>query len=84
MSANAASVSESRRLTVAHYRSLFSYQNINGVWIPSALLIVGTAIVKVQWLPYAAALALALGTWKLVGASTYLATIVWLQKSWRD
>ncbi|KAI1003799.1 NADH-cytochrome b5 reductase 1 [Podosphaera aphanis] len=36
----------------------------DGFFIPSALLILGTAIVKIDWLPYATALALALGSYK--------------------
>jgi hypothetical protein len=35
------------------------------VYIPSALLIVGVAIVKKEWLPYAAVLAAVLGGWKV-------------------
>lgn len=42
-----------------------SKQNINGVYIPSALLIVGIAIVKIQWLPYAAILASLIGGYKI-------------------
>jgi hypothetical protein len=38
---------------------------VHGVYIPSALLIVGIAIIKSEWLPYAAALALVLGGWKI-------------------
>lgn len=45
--------------------SWLSPQYINGVYIPSALLLVGTAIVKIEWLPFAAVLALALGGWKV-------------------
>ena len=46
---------------------LFAPQYVQGVYIPSALLIVGTAIVKKEWLPFAAALALVLGGWKVYG-----------------
>ncbi|MCJ1430107.1 NADH-cytochrome b5 reductase [Sticta canariensis] len=42
-----------------------SPQYINGIYIPSALLMVGVGIVKKQWLPYAAVLALVLGSWKV-------------------
>jgi len=38
---------------------------INGVYIPSGLIIAGCAIVKAVWLPYAIALALMLGGWKV-------------------
>lgn len=41
---------------------------IDGVYIPSALLIVGTAIVKKEWLPYAITLALLLGGFKIYGS----------------
>ncbi|KAJ4290277.1 NADH-cytochrome b5 reductase [Kalmusia sp. IMI 367209] len=44
---------------------LFATQYVQGVYIPSALLIVGTAIVKKEWLPFAAALAVILGGWKV-------------------
>jgi len=40
-------------------------QYVHGVYIPSALLLVGTAIVRKEWLPYAAVLALVLGGWKV-------------------
>ncbi|KAF2438508.1 oxidoreductase, FAD-binding family protein [Karstenula rhodostoma CBS 690.94] len=46
---------------------LLSTQYVQGVYIPSALLIVGTAIVKKEWLPFAAALAVVLGAWKAYG-----------------
>jgi cytochrome-b5 reductase len=36
-------------------------QYVHGVYIPSALLIVGVAIIKQEWLPYAVALAAVLG-----------------------
>ncbi|KAG9236996.1 hypothetical protein BJ875DRAFT_191256 [Amylocarpus encephaloides] len=38
---------------------------VDGVYIPSGLLIFGCAIVKREWLPYAVALALALGSYKV-------------------
>lgn len=38
---------------------------VNGVLIPSALLLVGTAIVKIEWLPFAVALVGLLGAWKV-------------------
>ncbi|KAL9120419.1 MAG: hypothetical protein Q9187_003029 [Circinaria calcarea] len=46
-------------------RSFLSPQYIHGVYIPSGLLIVGVAICKFEWLPYAIALALALGSYKI-------------------
>lgn len=45
--------------------SALSSQNINGVYIPSALLLVGVAIVKAEWLPYAAAFAAIVGGYKV-------------------
>ena len=42
-----------------------SSQYVNGIYIPSGLLLVGIAIIKTEWLPYAAVLALALGSWKM-------------------
>jgi cytochrome-b5 reductase len=44
--------------------SLTSSQNINGIYIPAGLLIVGTLIVKKEWTPFAALLAVALGALK--------------------
>ncbi|MCJ1358646.1 MAG: NADH-cytochrome b5 reductase [Icmadophila ericetorum] len=41
-----------------------SPQYINGVYIPSGLLLVGVAICKIEWLPYAALVALLLGSYK--------------------
>lgn len=46
-------------------QSFLSPQYINGVYIPSGLLLIGCAIVKIEWIPYAVVLALALGSWKV-------------------
>jgi len=43
---------------------------VDGVYIPSGLLLVGCLIVKREWLPYAIALALALGGYKVFSMST--------------
>jgi hypothetical protein len=43
----------------------FSKQFIEGVYIPSGLLVFGCAITKKEWLPYAIALALVLGGYKI-------------------
>ncbi|KAF4619002.1 hypothetical protein G7Y89_g14844 [Cudoniella acicularis] len=43
----------------------FSKKYIDGVYIPSGLLVVGCLIVKREWVPYAIALALALGGYKV-------------------
>jgi len=40
-------------------------QYIHGVYIPSGLLLVGTYIVKSEWLPYALGVAILLGGWKV-------------------
>jgi cytochrome-b5 reductase len=45
--------------------SLFSRAYIDGIYIPSGLLVIGTLIVKREWLPYAVAVAVALGTFKV-------------------
>ena len=48
--------------------SLLSAQFINGVYIPSGLLTLGVAIVKFEWLPFAIAVSLVLGAWKIYTA----------------
>lgn len=45
--------------------SLLSSQYINGIYIPSGLLLVGIAIVKKEWLPYSVVVAIILGSWKI-------------------
>lgn len=45
--------------------SYLSPQYINGIYIPTGLLLVGVAIVKIEWIPYAAVVALVLGAWKV-------------------
>ncbi|KAF2454069.1 NADH-cytochrome b5 reductase 1 [Lineolata rhizophorae] len=50
--------------------SPFAPQYVHGVYIPAALLIVGTAIVKKEWLPFAVALAAVLGGWKVYASGT--------------
>jgi cytochrome-b5 reductase len=42
---------------------------VDGVYIPSGLLVLGCLIVKREWLPYAIALSLALGGWKVFSMS---------------
>jgi cytochrome-b5 reductase len=42
---------------------------LDGVYIPSGLLVLGCLIVKREWLPYAIALSLALGGWKVFSMS---------------
>ena len=43
----------------------FTSPYINGVYIPSGLLVFGCLIVKKEWVPYAIVLALALGGYKV-------------------
>ncbi|KAK7515350.1 NADH-cytochrome b5 reductase 1 [Phyllosticta citriasiana] len=43
----------------------FAPQYVHGVYIPSALLIVGTLIIKKEWAPFAVLIAAALGGWKV-------------------
>jgi len=50
--------------------SFLSPQYVHGVYIPSALLIVGTAIVKMEWVIYAVAMAALLGAWKVYNNRT--------------
>ncbi|TVY30092.1 NADH-cytochrome b5 reductase [Lachnellula hyalina] len=45
--------------------NLLSKKYVDGVYIPSGLLVVGCLIVKREWVPYAVALALLLGGYKL-------------------
>jgi len=54
---------------VLRFSNWASSENVNGIYIPSALIIVGTAIVKKEWLPYAAALAAVLSAWKVFSNS---------------
>ncbi|KAI9751433.1 MAG: NADH-cytochrome b5 reductase [Lichina confinis] len=44
---------------------LLSSQYVNGIYIPCALLVVGTAILRIQWVPYAIAVAAVLGSVKV-------------------
>jgi cytochrome-b5 reductase len=46
--------------------SLMAPQYITGVYIPSAILIVGTAAFKLQWLPIAIAVCAALGGYQFL------------------
>ncbi|KAF2834549.1 ferredoxin reductase-like protein [Patellaria atrata CBS 101060] len=42
-----------------------AHQYINGIYIPGVLIVVGCAIVKKEWLPYAVVLSVFLGGWKM-------------------
>lgn len=44
--------------------SLFASQYIHGIYIPAGLLVFGMVIVKMEWTPYAALLAVVLGALK--------------------
>jgi cytochrome-b5 reductase len=48
-----------------------SKEHVNGVYIPSGLLLVGVAIVKSEWLPYAILLVIVLAGYKVYSTSTY-------------
>lgn len=51
--------------------SLLSSQFVNGVYIPSGLLILGVGIIKFEWLPFAVAVSLVLGAWKIYSAGQW-------------
>ena len=46
------------------HNGILTKSYVNFIYIPSGLLLVGCAITKPEWLPYAAALAVALGSWQ--------------------
>ncbi|KAE8354918.1 NADH-cytochrome b5 reductase [Aspergillus coremiiformis] len=50
--------------------SAFSSENITGVYVPSALLVVATALFKAEWAPYAVAVAVAIVGAKLFSGSS--------------
>ncbi|KAI9799942.1 MAG: NADH-cytochrome b5 reductase [Sarcosagium campestre] len=50
--------------------SALAPQYIHGIYIPVGLLLVGTAIVKIEWLPYAAIVGVILGAWKVYNNRT--------------
>ena len=51
-----------------------SPQYLHGIYIPTGLLLLGCAIIKMEWLPYAIGLAIVLGAYKVYvnSASTVL------------
>lgn len=53
-------------------RSFLAPQYVNGVYIPWALLVVGTAIVKREWTPFAMVIGLLLGGWKIYNNREWL------------
>ena len=54
--------------------SLFQRKYIDYVYVPALLLIVGTLIVKKEWTPYSALVALAFGIWNFNALSKCLLT----------
>ena len=54
------------KMSTAHRRrpsSPLSPQYITGVYLPSAVLLVATAFVKIEWIPFVAIIAASLGAW---------------------
>jgi cytochrome-b5 reductase len=49
----------------------FSKKYVDGIYIPSGLLVVGCLIVKREWVPYAVLLAAVLGGYKFYASSKY-------------
>ncbi|KAK2740942.1 NADH-cytochrome b5 reductase [Myotisia sp. PD_48] len=66
MSSTKSAFNEYRSNLAPGLSSLTSSSNINGIYIPVVLLVVGTAIVRMEWVIYATALAVILGTWKFL------------------
>ena len=54
------------------YRSVFTSENINGVLIPSTLVVAGTFLFKPEWVPYVVAVTAVLAGLKFMsgGSST--------------
>lgn len=52
-------------------------QYVHGVYIPSTLLVMGCAIVKMEWVPYAVAAAAVLGGWKVYSNGENYTAILW-------
>lgn len=50
---------------MSYLNSWYSSQYLDGIYIPCALLIFGTAIIKNEWIPYAITIALILGSYKI-------------------
>ena len=63
--------------TTAPARSKYLAQPyVEGVYIPSGLLLVGCLIVKKEWTPFALLLAITLGGWKMWNMSEQSADLV--------
>ena len=52
--------------------SYLSRKYFDGIYIPAGLLVFGTVICKMEWAPYAALLALALGVLKFYNMRMFL------------
>ena len=52
--------------------SALAPEYVHGIYIPSALLIVGVAIVKMEWLLYAIVLTAVLAGWKFYTTGEHL------------
>lgn len=58
-------------MSVKDGNSLFARHLIDYVYVPAALLVVGTLVVKREWTPYSIALALAFGTYNFFQFRTF-------------
>ena len=76
---NSTAMSSMRKQPQSRPLPVLAPQYINGVYIPALLLVVGTAIVRLQWLPYAAALATVLGGWKIYSNRSQF-RLTWIYK----
>lgn len=52
---------------------------VDGIYIPAGLLVFGTFIVKKEWVPYAALLAVLLGVWKFTSSRMFGFNLMSLQ-----
>ncbi len=66
--------------------SLLSPQFVTGVYIPSGLVLASVGLVKPQWLPYAIAVSLILGAWRIysVGRHSWQSGPAAVVKSFAD
>ena len=64
--------------------SLLAPQYVNGVYVPVGLLLIGTAIVKREWLPFAAVLGALLGAWRVYNNRMKYSLYIVAQASDRD
>jgi len=59
----------------------FSPQYVHGVYIPSALLLIGITIIQRAWLPYAIAFVAVVGGWKIYSGGRNLARCLYCQQA---